>query len=314
VKRGAAPAKINLALVVGPRRADGLHELVTVYQRVALSDHIAVEKAPKLFVGGFDGDTLVRRALASVASGNGSTFAAQIRKRIPVAAGLGGASSDAATALRLANALRATPLSEEELHERACELGADVPYFLGDGPQLGTGDGTELEPLELPQDYWIVLVLPKTARKSSTADVYASFDARAGDAGYDARRAQLLESVKAVRRPRDLAALPANDLASSPFAEELTRLGAFRADVSGAGPAVYGLFLHGVQARAAQKQIARRGRTWITAPAWYRLFRGLYAADDRGRHDADRPLAPRTARPDCTLGRRDRGPDRRILT
>ena len=270
MKRGAAPAKINLALVVGPRRADGLHELATVYQRVALSDHIAVEQAPKLLVGGFDGDTLVRRALESVAPGNGSTFAAQIRKRIPVAAGLGGASSDAATALRLANALRAVPLSEQELHERACELGADVPYFLADGPQLGTGDGTDLEPLELPQDYWIVLVLSKTVRKSSTADVYASFDARAGDAGYDARRAQLLESVTAVRRPRDLAALPANDLASSPLAEELMRLGAFRADVSGAGPAVYGLFLHGVRARAAQKQIARRGRTWITAPAWYR--------------------------------------------
>ena len=270
MKRGAAPAKINLALVVGPRRANGRHELVTVYQRVALSDHITVEQSPVLVVAGFEQDTLVRRALESVAQANGSTFAAHIRKRIPVAAGLGGGSSDAATALRLANALLDTPLPEAELCARASELGADVPYFLTDGPQLGTGDGSELQPLELPQDYWIVLVVSKIARKSSTGDVYATFDARGGDAGYDARRAQLLESLRAVRRPRDLAALPANDLASSPLAQELTRLGAFRADVSGAGPAVYGLFLHGAQARAAQRDISRLGRTWITAPAWYR--------------------------------------------
>ena len=83
MKRGAAPAKINLALVVGPRRADGRHELVTLYQRVALSDHLAVSAAPALRVDGFAEDRLVRRALESVADGNGS-FAAQIRKRMRV--------------------------------------------------------------------------------------------------------------------------------------------------------------------------------------------------------------------------------------
>jgi 4-diphosphocytidyl-2-C-methyl-D-erythritol kinase len=270
MKRGAAPGKINLALLVGPHRDDGRHEVVTVYQRVGLSDHIIVARAPGLHVAGFGEDTLVRRALESVSGTNGSGFAAKIRKRIPVAAGLGGGSSDAATALRLANALRERALPEAELHLRACELGADVPYFLADGPQLGTGDGTELEPLDLPQDYWIVLVLPKNARKKSTAVVYSSFDARGGESGYETRRSELLEALRGVRRPRDLAALPKNDLASSPVADELTRLGAFRADVTGAGPAVYGLFLHGVQARAAQKQMARSGRTWVTAPAWYR--------------------------------------------
>ncbi len=270
MKRGAAAAKINLALVVGPRRDDGRHELVTVYQRIALSDHITVEESPTLRVDGFGGDTLVRRALEAVADGDGGSFAARIRKRIPVAAGLGGGSSDAATALRLANALRAAPLSSEDLHARACALGADVPYFLADGPQLGTGDGTELTPIELPQDYWIVLVLPKGAGKRSTADVYAAFDARRGEQSYGNRRAALLRGLEGVRRPRDLAALPANDLAASPLADELVGIGAFRADVSGAGPAVYGLFLHGDQARAAQRQMSHRGRTWLTAPAWYR--------------------------------------------
>ncbi len=268
--RAPAAAKINLSLVVGPARADGKHEVVTVYQRVALSDRIAVERSPEVRVAGFADDTLVRRALERMADGNGASFAARIQKRIPVAAGLGGGSSDAATALRLANALRAEPYPTERLRTFARELGADVLYFLEDGPQLGTGDGTELESLELPQDYWILLVLPRDAVKSSTERVYADFDARGGERGYEERRASLLDTLARVKRPRDLAALPPNDLASSSLSEELMALGAFRADVTGAGPTVYGLFLHGDQARAAQKRIAREGRTWLTAPAWYR--------------------------------------------
>jgi 4-diphosphocytidyl-2-C-methyl-D-erythritol kinase len=270
MKRGVAAAKINLALVVGPRRSDGRHELVTVYQRVALADRITIARSAELTVDGFPDDTLVRSALESVAESNGSAFSARIRKRIPVAAGLGGGSSDAATALRLANALRDDPLDNSEVYRRARVLGADVPYFLVDGPQLGTGDGTELEPLELPQDYWVVLVLPHGASKRSTADVYAEFDVRDGERGYAERRAELLAALEKVRRPRDLAALPANDLASSPLTDELRELGAFRADVTGAGPAVYALFLHGATARAAQKRISPKGRTWLTAPAWYR--------------------------------------------
>jgi 4-diphosphocytidyl-2-C-methyl-D-erythritol kinase len=271
MKRGAAAAKINLALVVGPPRADGRHELVTVYQRVALADRIAVTRSPELRVDGFAEDTLVRRSLERLAEENGTArFSALIQKRIPVAAGLGGGSSDAATALRLANDLRDDPLETGRLRALASELGADVPYFLEDGPQLGTADGTELAPLDLPQDYWVLLVVPRDTFKHSTAEVYAEFDARHGERGYDDRRSALLAALATVRRPRDLAALPANDLASTPLADELTSLGAFRADITGAGPAVYALFLHGDRARAAQKRISPKGRTWLTAPAWYR--------------------------------------------
>jgi 4-diphosphocytidyl-2-C-methyl-D-erythritol kinase len=270
VTRAPAAAKINLSLVVGPTRDDGKHDVVTVFQRVALSDRIAVERSPELHVAGFPEDTLVRRALAGMTEGNGASFAARIQKRIPVAAGLGGGSSDAATALRLANALRAEPYPADWLRTFARELGADVPYFLEDGPQLGTGDGAELAAVELPQDYWIVLVLPRNVAKTSTERVYADFDARGGERGYEERRASLLDALERVKRPRDLAALPSNDLASSPLAGELVDLGAFRADVTGAGPTVYGLFLHGDQARAAQKRISPKGRTWLTAPAWYR--------------------------------------------
>jgi 4-diphosphocytidyl-2-C-methyl-D-erythritol kinase len=269
--RGPAPAKINLALVVGPLRADGKHEVVTIYQRIGLSDRIDVEPAERTRVDGFPADTLVRDALDGLAAHTGAPhrWHATIDKRVPVAAGLAGGSSDAATALRLANESLDEPLGAAELHELAAGLGADVPYFLLDGPRVGSGDGTTLAALDLPQDFWIVIALPHGVQKQSTADVYAAFDARGGADGWEARRDALAGALGRVRRPRDLAALPPNDLASSPLADELRRLGAFRADVSGAGPSVYGLFHHRQRAQSAQRALRRVARTWLTAPAWY---------------------------------------------
>ena len=269
--RAPAPAKINLALVVGPVRDDGKHELVTVYQRIGLADRIELEPAGTFRVDGFLADTLVRRALEGLAARAGVEphWRVHIEKRLPVAAGLGGGSSDAATALRLANSTLPEPLPDDDLRAIAIQLGADVSFFLADGPQLGTGDGSELAPLDVPQDFWILLVLPHDAVKASTGSVYDAFDARDGAAGFAGRSAALNEVVAGLRRPRDLAALPPNDLASSPLAGELRALGAFRADVSGAGPTVYGLFHHRPAAEAAQRALKHVGRTWITAPAWY---------------------------------------------
>jgi 4-diphosphocytidyl-2-C-methyl-D-erythritol kinase len=245
--------------------------VTTVLQRIDLFDRIAIEPAAHLRVEGFAEDTLVARALERLAEEAGvePRWRARLWKKIPVAAGLGGGSSDAATALRLANESLDEPLPRERLLELAAELGADVPFFLTDGPQLGEGDGGRLTLLELPQDYWVVLCLPHGERKPSTATVYARFDDRDGAAGYEDRRRALLDGLAVVRRPRDLAALPPNDLASSPLAEELRQLGAFRADVTGAGPVVYGLFHHRAQARAARRSIHSRGRSWLTVPAWY---------------------------------------------
>jgi 4-diphosphocytidyl-2-C-methyl-D-erythritol kinase len=270
VRRAAAPAKINLALVVGPKRADGKHEVATVLQRVDLGDRVALASASTLSVEGFPEDTIVRAALVRLAAVAGvePRWRVTITKRTPVAAGLGGGSSDAATALRLANETLAEPLPAAELATLAAGLGADVPFFLTAGPQLGQGDGSELTRLDLPQDYWVVLLLPSDARKESTADVYRRFDESDGS-GWEYRRRALREALEGVRRPRDLAALPPNDLATSPFSDELRRLGAFRADVTGAGPAVYGLFHHRRHAEAARRDLARAGRTWLTVPAWY---------------------------------------------
>ena len=258
-----APAKINLALVVGPKRPDGKHEVATVLQAVDVADRISLERGTRLEIAGFPEDTLVGDALRGLASAAGiePNWSVQIQKRIPVAAGLGGGSSDAAAALRLANAGLSSPLDQERLHEIAAALGADVPFFLAGGTQLGTGDGSDLEPVDLPQHYAVLLLLPDGASKSSTADVYAAFT---GDRSFDERRAQLLAALEA----RDLAELPPNDLATSPLAQELADAGAFRADVSGAGPTVYGLFADRDQASRVRERFAERCATWLTAPAW----------------------------------------------
>ena len=142
-------------------------------------------------------------------------------------------------------------------------------YFLTSGPQFATGHGTELRRVELPQDYWIVLVLPHGTAKPSTRSVYEAFDARDGGQYFDEQRASLVDGMIRVRRPADLGPLPANDLASSPLSRELGKLGAFRADVTGAGPTVYGLFLREQDARAAGDALRERGQVWITVPAWY---------------------------------------------
>ena len=271
MKRAPAAAKINLALVVGPPRDDGKHEVLTVLQRIDLVDRLELNESSELRVEGFEGDTLVATALRELARSAGvdPRWHVRIEKRIPVAAGLGGGSSDAATALRLANETLPEPLPVDELLPIAALLGADVPFFLTDGPQLGRGDGSELERLDLPQDFWVVVLLPRNAAKTSTADVYAAFDARKGPAGFAERRSTLLDGLAQVQRPRDLAALPPNDLASSPLAEAIRATGAFRADVSGAGPALYGLFHQRKDAEGARRALRGLGPTWLAAPAWY---------------------------------------------
>jgi 4-diphosphocytidyl-2-C-methyl-D-erythritol kinase len=263
-----APAKLNLALVVGARRSDGKHEVATVLQAIDLCDDVSLEPAGELSVDGFDDDTLVRDALEALARGADvePAWRALIEKRIPVSAGLGGGSSDAAAALRLANATLAQPLAPDSLHLLAAQLGADVPFFLTTGPQIATGDGTDLAPVSLPADYVVLIVLPENERKESTASVYASFDERRGERGFESRRDALMRTLASASGARDLAALPPNDLASSPLSTELVRLGAFRADVTGAGPAVYGLFDDEPTARRAAGSLRRVGPTWLARP------------------------------------------------
>jgi 4-diphosphocytidyl-2-C-methyl-D-erythritol kinase len=274
MRRVPVAAKINLALIVGERGEDGLHEVATVLQRIDVCDRITLAPAPTTEVTGFADDTLVGTALTKLAeaANGGAAWRARLDKRIPVAAGLGGGSADAAAALTLANATLDRPLPPERLHELAAELGADVPFFLQPGPKLAERAGERLTPLELPQDFWVVVAVPRDARKDATASVYDRFDSADGGAGFEERKAELLAAIAACRRPRDFARFPANDLAeaagTAALADELREHGAFRADVTGAGPAVYGLFHRRAQAVAAARRVRRRARVWVAAPVW----------------------------------------------
>jgi 4-diphosphocytidyl-2-C-methyl-D-erythritol kinase len=264
-----APAKLNLALLVGPLRSDGRHEVVTVVEKLTLADTVTLARGDGVTVRGFPDDTLVRAALVRLAEAAGERpgFAATVAKRVPVAAGLGGGSSDAAAALELGNRLLDVPLERGVLERLGARLGADVPLFLTPGSVVCRGDGTLVEACPLPSDYHVVLWHPPGAHKTSTADVYRQFDARSGDRGFRERRRTLEDALPGMGSAVDLARLPPNDLATSPLAARLLELGAFRADVCGAGPTLYGLFLDASAAAAAAASLAASGRTWLTRPA-----------------------------------------------
>ncbi len=180
-----ARAKLNLSLRIVGRRADGYHLLETLFHAVALHDDLVVVRtarevtlqvtaADAVFLVPATADNLVSRALRAVAqqSGYDGGFAATLHKRIPHGAGLGGGSSDAAAALRLANALLDEPLAADRLHQVALTLGADVPFFLHGGSQWGRGIGEQLSPANIAAQHFVLVVPPYGC---ATADVYKSF-------------------------------------------------------------------------------------------------------------------------------------------
>jgi 4-diphosphocytidyl-2-C-methyl-D-erythritol kinase len=265
--RTLAPAKVNLGLFVGPRReADGRHELVTVMQSISLADELRLEPAApgatrdELVCPGLAGppqENLAARALASFRPATGwdaPPLKLSVEKRIPVAAGLGGGSADAAAALRLAH--HASGLGDESLLlALAAELGADVPAQVAPGRWLATGAGELLQGLPDPLPALELLVLPSSA-ELSTAAVYREAD----ELGLAREQGELEQFRAQLRIALELGApLPParellhNDLEQAavslcpPIAKALAAVaaaGAERALLSGSGPTVVGLFGH----------------------------------------------------------------------
>ncbi len=183
------PAKLNLQLAVGPPRADGYHDLVTVFHAVSLFDEVTVEPAGRdtVTVTGegagdvpHDGDNLALRAVKALrAKAHGAGRAAGVRvtisKRIPVAAGLAGGSADAAAALVACNELWAAGLSLSQLSEVAATIGSDAAFALLGGTAVGRGRGERLTPALAPatQYHW---VLAFAEGQLSTPKVYAALD------------------------------------------------------------------------------------------------------------------------------------------
>ncbi|HET9101719.1 MAG TPA: hypothetical protein VFN55_00075 [Solirubrobacteraceae bacterium] len=244
-----APAKINLCLLLGPARADGRHELVTLFQSVGLSDTLTVSPSEhgrdEVLCEGVSGPNLVADALAGLRAAGWAAppLRVQIDKRIPVAAGMGGGSADAAAILRLAPEL--APIAGDRVLAVATGLGADVPGQLRPGVSLGTGAGEILQAVPAPAPH-AVLVLPQDFGLA-TPEVYREADRL----GLGRSAAGLRAAQTAIAAGQGEGWLGVNDLqpAALSLAPEIARAldaaraaGAAHALVCGSGPTVIGLF------------------------------------------------------------------------
>ncbi|MGI8801134.1 MAG: 4-(cytidine 5'-diphospho)-2-C-methyl-D-erythritol kinase [Solirubrobacteraceae bacterium] len=256
-----APAKINLCLYLGPARPDGRHELVSVMQSLTLADRLTLRDgdgdADEVRCPGVDGPNICATALAAFrrATGwGGPPQVLEIEKHVPVAAGMGGGSGDAAATLRLIFA-RAAVVDEALELELATALGADVPGQLRPGRVMATGAGERVVRLADPEPFG-VLVLPSHAALS-TAAVYAEAD-RLG-LGRDAAALAALDPLGRPDYVNDLEpAARALEPSIDPALALARRLGAHTAMVSGSGPTVIGLFDTPEEARAAGRAAAGR--------------------------------------------------------
>jgi 4-diphosphocytidyl-2-C-methyl-D-erythritol kinase len=278
-----APAKLNLGLEVLDRRDDGFHEIATIFLTIDLADRLTLSPADDLELSCNDDslagtDNLALRALHLLRDVMHTPDGARLHlcKRIPAAAGLGGASSDAAAALLGGRVLWQQELSAAQLHDLAARLGSDVPFFLRGGCALGRGRGEQLEPLPLPADVWFVVVVPDVTIPAKTASLYARLSPEDFTDGsrIAAQAARLRAGLEpdatllgnAFGRPLygmvpELAALPG----------VMRDAGAASVAISGAGPTHYTIVTDNAHAERIEarlrEQLGDQVRVFVTRPA-----------------------------------------------
>jgi 4-diphosphocytidyl-2-C-methyl-D-erythritol kinase len=264
------PAKVNLYLKVMGRRNDGYHNLVTVMQPLSVADRLTVTRGQAGITVTCNLETLptgqgnlVWRAAQVFGEELDARIAVRLDliKRIPVAAGLGGGSSDAAGALLALNRLWDNPLDATALHRLAARLGADVPFFLTLGPQVGRDIGTDLTPVELPS-FWYVLLNP--GFRVSTRTVYQGLDL----AALKGRTPILADDFGRVP-PREWVG---NDLETVTLAlfpqlqdllEAIAAAGSEAWGMSGSGPTLFGIFPSAETAMEAARGLRREYGGWL---------------------------------------------------
>jgi 4-diphosphocytidyl-2-C-methyl-D-erythritol kinase len=242
-----AYAKLNLMLHVGRPRADGLHPLCSIFASIDLFDDVRVERASEDGVDcpGVEGPNLAEAALVAYRRRVPDLPPLQvtIEKRIPIAAGLGGGSADAAAVLRAANRIAGDPFDADELRELGAQLGSDVPSQIEPRHELVSGVGEIVEPIELPP--FGAVLIPQGDGLSAGA-VYAQFDLLGGG------RAELDPNIlRELTEDMALAPVLGNDLQPAVLAlrpelegvlESLQQTGALGELVSGSGPTCFALF------------------------------------------------------------------------
>ncbi len=297
-----AHAKINLDLRILGLRPDGYHELRTVFQSLALHDVLSCEARPGPFalecsVPGvpLDPTNLAWKAAQVLwrslrRTGDVRDAVVRIRKHIPMQAGLGGGSADAAAALVALARLWKADVRPAQLMDLASLIGADVPFFLSGGTALGLGRGDEIYPLaDLPK-HWVVLLTPRFG--VSTQDAYGWYDGdrAAGTLArpepqfvpgpWPSRSAQMVNDLEPPisHRHPEIAEMRA----------VLLRAGAVAASMSGSGSTVFGLFQRRTAAATALGAVAGRGWTTMLTES---LGRGDYARAARCRLQPSRVRA-----------------------
>lgn len=281
-------AKINLGLEIVGRRADGYHDLRTLFQTITLADEIDFEAAPDGAIAlagddrsiAWDRTNLVDRAARRLREESGTAKGAKIavRKSIPAGRGLGGGSSNAATTLLALDDLWGLGLGPSGLGGLARGLGADVPFFLKGGLCLGEGIGDRLTPLEDLAPLPCLLIFPPFP--IPTPSIYAGVDASLTSPGKDSKIERFLESGDFGLLENDLErvifrAHPELERWTSFFRER----GALVSQVSGSGSAVYGLFPDAASAEAARRRLpgtpdARLAATLPRERYWAQLGAG----------------------------------------
>lgn len=267
--RVRAFAKVNLTLEVLNKRPDGFHNLRTIFQTISLADTLEFDawRTRKLRVEidcnvPVAGENIIVRATHAVLRELDLTAAVRCRltKRIPMGAGLGGGSSDAAAVLLTLPAMWQRTIARERLMEIGASLGSDVPFFLLGGTALGLGRGTELYPL--PDLKPLPLLLVGTGVHVSTADAYAMLQ-RSKQETATAGISPTERLAQALAAGEDWSELPMNDFETAVFTqrpelhearERLVTLGARTARMTGSGSAIFGVFASSAERdQAAQR-------------------------------------------------------------
>ena len=274
-----APAKLNLALLVGPQRPDGFHEIASLMVPLTLADRVVVERTPGVGLAvecevAPGEQNLAAKLVHELETRLDRAFEVRVTidKRVPAGGGLGGGSSDAAATLLALERLYALELSPRLRYEVAMAVGSDLPFFLWPGAQVAMGRGQVLKAVELPE-LRLVVAIPDL--KLSTAAVYGwrDEDAEAKLGDFVPRARLLAEKAQAAATPSDVAALVVNDLEASVVArrpqvgELVARLkdaGAMAAAMTGSGAAVFGLFADEVTAEKARAALAPSRAWYVT--------------------------------------------------
>jgi 4-diphosphocytidyl-2-C-methyl-D-erythritol kinase len=291
-----APAKLNLSLEILRRRTDGYHDIASVMQAIDLADHVRVRVEPgsgieveveraspaveRAEIPAGPGNLAWRAAAAgleaAVAAGGpaGARVAVHLTKRIPVAAGLGGGSADAAAVLLGLNALCGRPLGAAALYRLAARLGSDVPFFLAGGTCLATGRGELLRRLPPLPAAWVVVVAPRVPVETQWAYAARSSEGLTGGSP----SASILESAIRQRSIPRIADALVNDLERvvarryevvAEVLEGLREGKAIGARMSGSGSSAYGL----VEDRGEALRLAEKLRRLDHPVSVCRLFR-----------------------------------------